>query len=103
MLALARRAPLRFLQKRRLHLTPREADHLQLHQVGALAQKRLARGLKLNQPEATALIATVCLEKIRDGASVAELMTVGQRLLGRRQVLPGVAEVVGEVHKLSTL
>ncbi|KAH8092094.1 urease [Aureococcus anophagefferens] len=85
-------------RRRCLHLTPREIDKLELHQVGLLAQKRLARGLKLNQPEATALIATVCLEKIRDGHSVAQLMTLGQRLLGRRQVLPGVAELVSEVQ-----
>ena len=85
-------------RRRWLHLTPREIDKLELHQVGLLAQKRLARGLKLNQPEATALIATVCLEKIRDGHSVAQLMTLGQRLLGRRQVLPGVAELVSEVQ-----
>ena len=71
--------------RRALHLTPREADHLELHQVGLLAQKRLARGLKLNQPEATALIATVVLEKIRDGHSVSQLMALGQRLLGRAQ------------------
>ena len=85
-------------RRRCLHLTPREIDKLELHQVGLLAQKRLARGLKLNQPEATALIATVCLEKIRDGHSIAQLMTLGQRLLGRRQVLPGVAELVSEVQ-----
>ena len=85
-------------RRRCLHLTPREIEKLELHQVGLLAQKRLARGLKLNQPEATALIATVCLEKIRDGHSVAQLMTLGQRLLGRRQVLPGVAELVSEVQ-----
>jgi urease subunit gamma/beta len=70
-----------------------------LHQVGALAQKRLARGLRLNQPEAVGLIATVVLELIRDGDHpVAELMSLGQRLLGRRQVMPGVAELVAEVQ-----
>src|SRR6476659_10029190 len=57
-----------------MHLTPREIDKLMLHQAGALAQKRLARGLRLNYVEATALIATQLLEFIRDGRSVAELM-----------------------------
>ena len=82
-----------------MHLSPRELDKLMLHQVGTLAQKRLARGLRLNQPEAVALIATVVLELIRDGdRSVAQLMAVGQTLLGRRQVLPGVPELVAEVQ-----
>ncbi len=82
-----------------MHLSPRELDKLVLHQVGALAQKRLARGLRLNQPEAVGLIATVVLELIRDGdRSVAALMAVGQTLLGRRQVLPGVPEMVAEVQ-----
>ena len=64
-------------QARQLHLTPREADHLQLHQVGALAQKRLARGLRLNQPEAVGLISTVMLEKIRDGKVQAAGAIIG--------------------------
>lgn len=81
-----------------MHLTPRELDHLVLHQVGCLAQKRLARGLRLNQPEAVGLIATVLLECIRDGRRVAELMDLGRRLLGRRQVMPGVAELIDEVQ-----
>lgn len=81
-----------------MHLTPREIDHLLLHQVGVLAQKRLARGCRLNQPEACALIATVILELIRDGHSVAELMNTGRQLLGRRQVLPGVPELLADVQ-----
>ncbi len=82
-----------------MHLSPRELDKLQLHQVGSLAQKRLARGVCLNQPEAVGLIATVILEFIRDGnKSVAELMTLGQQLLGRRQVMAGVADMVSEVQ-----
>ena len=96
--SLVRRQAPCLTQARQLHLTPREADHLQLHQVGALAQKRLARGLRLNQPEAVGLISTVMLEKIRDGVGVAELMQTGQQLLGRRQTLPGVPEVVQEVQ-----
>jgi urease subunit gamma/beta len=81
-----------------MHLTPREIDKLTLHQAGVLAQKRLARGLRLNQPEAVALIATQLLELIRDGRRVAELMDLGRRLLGRRQVLPGIPELVHEVQ-----
>lgn len=81
-----------------MHLTPREIDKLVLHQAGALAQKRLARGLRLNHPEAVALIAAVLLELIRDGRRVAELMDLGRRLLGRRQVMAGVPELVPEVQ-----
>jgi len=81
-----------------MHLTPREIDKLMLHNAGFLAQKRLARGVRLNQPEAVALIATQLLEFIRDGRSVAELMDLGRQLLGRRQVLPGVAELVHDVQ-----
>src|SRR5687768_7724182 len=81
-----------------MHLTQREIEKLVLHQAGFLAQKRLARGLKLNYPEAVALIATVLLELIRDGRSVADLMNVGRRLLGRSQVMSGVPEMVAEVQ-----
>jgi len=81
-----------------MHLSPRELDKLALHQAGFLAQKRLARGLRLNYPEAVALIATQLLEMIRDGARVAELMDVGRRLLGRRQVMAGVPGLVAEVQ-----
>ncbi len=81
-----------------MHLTPREIDKLTLHQAGALAQKRLARGLRLNHPEAVALIATQLLELIRDGRRVSELMDLGRKLLGRRQVLPGIPELVHEVQ-----
>ena len=66
-----------------MHLTPREIDKLMLHQAGALAQKRLARGLRLNYVEAVALIAAQLLEFIRDGRTVAELMDLGRRFLGR--------------------
>jgi len=69
-----------------------------LHQAGSLAQKRLARGVRLNYPEAVALLATVLLELIRDGRSVAELMDLGRTILGRRQVMDGVPELVAEVQ-----
>ncbi|MBX3192103.1 MAG: urease subunit gamma [Labilithrix sp.] len=81
-----------------MHLSPRDIDKLLLHGAGFLAQKRLARGLRLGYPETVALLATQLLELIRDGRSVAELMDVGRRILGRRQVLPGVAELVHEVQ-----
>src|SRR5436853_1754040 len=81
-----------------MHLTPQESDKLALHQAGYLAQKRLARGLRLNYPEAVALIATQILEFIRDGRSVSELMNLGRHLLGRRQVMAGVPEMIAEVQ-----
>jgi urease subunit gamma/beta len=81
-----------------MHLAPRDVDKLVLHGAGVLAQKRLARGLRLNYPEAVALIATQLLEFIRDGRAVAELMDLGRRILGRVHVLPGVAEIVAEVQ-----
>lgn len=81
-----------------MHLTPRDIDKLLLHGAGFLAQKRLARGLRLGYPESVALIATQLLELIRDGRSVADLMDVGRRILGRRQVLPGVPELMHDVQ-----
>jgi urease subunit gamma/beta len=81
-----------------MHLIPRELDKLTLHAAGFLAQKRLARGLRLNYPEAVALLSTQLLELIRDGRPVAELMDVGRRMLGRAQVLPGVSELLHEVQ-----
>lgn len=81
-----------------MHLTPRDRDKLLLHSAGFLAQKRLARGLRLNAPEAVALIATQLLELIRDGRSVAELMDLGRQMLGHADVMPGVAELLDEVQ-----
>src|SRR5579862_6994909 len=81
-----------------MHLTPHELDKLSLHQAGFLAQKRLARGVRLNHPESVALIATQILEFIRDGRSVAELMDLGRRLLGTADVMDGVPELLHEVQ-----
>jgi urease subunit gamma/beta len=81
-----------------MHLIPREIDKLLLHGTGYLAQKRLARGLRLNYPEAVALIAAQLLEFIRDGYAVAELMDLGRRLLGQAEVMDGVPELVTEVQ-----
>ena len=81
-----------------MHLAPRDLDKLVLHGAGVVAQKRLARGLRLNYPEAVALVATQILELIRDGRSVAELMDLGRRILGRVHVMDGVAELIIEVQ-----
>jgi urease subunit gamma/beta len=81
-----------------MHLTPHELDKLSLHQAGYLAQKRLARGLRLNYPEAVALISAQVLEFIRDGRSVADLMDLGRQLLGRADVMEHVPEMIVEVQ-----
>ena len=81
-----------------MHLAPRDLEKLVLHGAGVVAQKRLARGLRLNYPEAVALIATQILELIREGRAVADLMDAGRRLLGRVHVIEGVAEMIVEVQ-----
>src|SRR6185437_9635620 len=82
-----------------MHLSPRDIDKLLLHGAGVLAQKRLARGLRLNYPEAIALLATQLLEFVRDGdRSVADLMDLGRRILGKKQVLPGVPRLIHDVQ-----
>ncbi|XP_058192668.1 urease [Rhododendron vialii] len=82
-----------------MKLTPREVEKLMLHDAGYLAQKRLARGLRLNYTEAVALLATQILEFVRDGEkTVAELMDLGKQLLGRRQVLPAVPHLLHTVQ-----
>ena len=81
-----------------MKLSPKEVEKLELHAAGKLAQERLARGVRLNCPEATALIASQILERIRDGFSVAELMQYGRRLLGLQQVMPGVGDMIHDVQ-----
>jgi len=81
-----------------MHLSPKELDKLVLHQAGFLAQKRYARGLKLNYIESVALLASQLLEFIREGDSVATLMDKGKNLLGLADVLPGVVELLHEVQ-----
>ena len=81
-----------------MRLAPRDVDKLLLHNAGFVAQKRLARGVRLNYPESVALLATQLLELIRDGRSVAELMDIGRTILGRRQVMDGVPQLVTEVQ-----
>jgi urease subunit gamma len=81
-----------------MHLTPREQEKLMLFTAGELARKRRARGLKLNHPEAVALIASELLEGARDGRTVAELMEAGTKLLTRDDVMDGVPEMIHDVQ-----
>ena len=81
-----------------MHLTPYELDKLTLHQAGVLAQKRLARGIRLNHPEAVALITAEVLEGIRDGRTVSELMAFGAKILTRDDVMEGVPEMIHEIQ-----
>ncbi|SDJ61824.1 urease subunit gamma [Billgrantia gudaonensis] len=81
-----------------MELTPRDKDKLLLFSAAQLAERRLARGLKLNYPEAVALISFEILEGARDGQSVAELMSHGREILTRDDVMEGVAEMVDEVQ-----
>jgi len=81
-----------------VHLTPREVEKLLIATAADLARKRRARGLKLNYPEAVALITAELLEAIRDGKSVSELMEYGAMILGRQDVMEGVPEMLAEVQ-----
>jgi urease subunit gamma len=81
-----------------MHLTPREIDKLMIVVAADLARKRRARGLKLNHPEALALITAELLEAIRDGRSVSEVMEFGGAILRREDVMEGVAEMLDEVQ-----
>ncbi len=85
-----------------MQLTPREKDKLMLFTAALLAEKRLARGVKLNYPEAVAYIANAIVEGARDGRTVAELMGHGAELLSRDQVMEGVPEMVSEVQVEAT-
>jgi urease gamma subunit len=81
-----------------MHLTPREQDKLLVFVAAEVARRRRARGLKLNHPEALALITAEILEGIRDGRSVSELMAHGITILGREDVMDGVPEMLAEVQ-----
>ena len=85
-----------------MDLTPREKDKLLLFTAGLVAERRLARGLTLNYPEAVALISMEILEGARDGRTVAELMQLGRSIITRDQVMEGVAEMVDEVQVEAT-
>ncbi len=81
-----------------MHLSPRETEKLLLFLAGELAEKRKARGLKLNYPEAIALISSRLQEAARDGRSVAELMQYGTTILTRADVMEGIAEMIHEIQ-----
>jgi urease subunit gamma len=85
-----------------MELTPREKDKLLLFTAGLLAERRRARGLKLNYPEAVALISAAILEGARDGRTVAELMSYGTTILKRADVMDGVPEMIPEVQVEAT-
>ncbi len=81
-----------------MHLSPRESEKLLLFLAGELAEKRKARGLKLNYPEAIALISSQLQEAARDGRSVADLMQYGATILKREDVMEGIPEMIHEIQ-----
>jgi len=85
-----------------MELTPREKDKLLIFTAALLAERRKARGLKLNYPEAVAYVTAAILEGARDGKTVAELMSFGTTLLGRKDVMEGVPDMVPEIQVEAT-
>jgi urease gamma subunit len=85
-----------------MHLTPREKDKLLVAMAAVVARRRLERGVKLNHPEAVALITDAVVEGARDGHSVAYLMQAGAKVLTREQVMDGVAEMIHEIQVEAT-
>jgi len=85
-----------------MELTPREKDKLLLFTAALLAERRMARGVKLNYPEAIAYISAAIMEGARDGKSVAEMMDYGRTLLTRDDVMDGIAEMIHEVQVEAT-
>ena len=85
-----------------MELSPREKDKLLIFTAGLLAERRLARGIKLNYPEAVAYISAAILEGAREGKSVADLMSHGTRLLKREDVMHGIPEMIHEVQVEAT-
>jgi urease subunit gamma len=85
-----------------MELTPREKDKLLLFTAALLAERRRARGLKLNYPEAMALISAAVMEGARDGKSVAQLMSEGRTILTRHDVMEGVADMIPEIQVEAT-
>jgi len=81
-----------------MHLTPRETEKLLLFLAGELAEKRKARGVKLNYPESIALISSRLQEAARDGRTVAELMQYGATILSREDVMEGIPEMIHEIQ-----
>ncbi len=85
-----------------MNLTPREKDKLLVAMAAQVARNRLARGVKLNHPEAIALITDFVVEGARDGRSVADLMEAGAHVIGRAQVMAGIAEMIHDVQVEAT-
>ena len=85
-----------------MNLTPREKDKLLVAMAAMVARRRLERGIKLNHPEAIALITDFVVEGARDGRSVADLMQAGARVIARDQVMPGIAEMIHDVQVEAT-
>ena len=85
-----------------MNLTPREKDKLLIAMAAMVARRRLERGVKLNHPEAVALITDFVLEGARDGRTVAELMQAGAQVLTRTQVMPGIAEMIHDIQVEAT-
>ena len=85
-----------------MHLTPREKDKLLISMAATVARRRLERGVKLNHPEAIALISDFVVEGARDGRSVADLMEAGASVLTRAQVMDGIAEMIADVQVEAT-
>ena len=85
-----------------MNLTPREKDKLLISMAAMVARRRLERGVKLNHPEAIALISDFVVEGARDGRSVADLMAAGAEVLTREQVMDGVAEMIHDVQVEAT-
>ena len=85
-----------------MELTPREKDKLLIFTAALLAERRRARGLKLNYPEAVAFITAVIMEGARDGKTVAELMSEGTRLLSRADVMEGIPEMIPDIQVEAT-
>ena len=85
-----------------MNLTPREKDKLLISMAALVARRRLERGVKLNHPEAIALISDFVVEGARDGRSVADLMSAGARVITRTQVMEGVAEMIHDVQVEAT-
>src|ERR1700760_4500796 len=81
-----------------MDLTPRERDKLLIFTAALVAERRMARGLKLNYPEAVAYLSAAIMEGARDGRTVAELMSYGATLLSRNQVMEGIPEMIPEIQ-----